>query len=191
MEASSKDVTLLLKQASSGSEHAANELVPLLYTELRRLAGHYMKRERGGHTLQATALVHEAYFKLVDQNVDWKNRSHFFAVAAQQMRRILVDYAKGHQAAKRGGSVDKLPLEQVAMLAPERGAKFLALEEALARLSTLDPRQAKVIELRFFGGLTLEEIAKFLEISVATVKREFSMAKAWLARELQKKNAAS
>lgn len=191
MEASSKDVTLLLKKASSGSEHAANELVPLLYTELRRLAGHYMKRERGGHTLQATALVHEAYFKLVDQNVDWKNRSHFFAVAAQQMRRILVDYAKGHQAAKRGGSVDKLPLEQVAMLAPERGAKFLALEEALARLSTLDPRQAKVIELRFFGGLTLEEIAKFLEISVATVKREFSMAKAWLARELQKKNAAS
>lgn len=191
MEASSKDVTLLLKKASSGSEHAANELVPLLYTELRRLAGHYMKRERGGHTLQATALVHEAYFKLVDQNVDWKNRSHFFAVAAQQMRRILVDYAKGHQAAKRGGSVDKLPLEQVAMLAPEQGAKFLALEEALARLSTLDPRQAKVIELRFFGGLTLEEIAKFLEISVATVKREFSMAKAWLARELQKKNAAS
>lgn len=191
MEASSKDVTLLLKKASSGSEHAANELVPLLYTELRRLAGHYMKRERGGHTLQATALVHEAYFKLVDQNVDWKNRSHFFAVAAQQMRRILIDYAKGHQAAKRGGSVDKLPLEQVAMLAPEQGAKFLALEEALARLSTLDPRQAKVIELRFFGGLTLEEIAKFLEISVATVKREFSMAKAWLARELQKKNAAS
>jgi RNA polymerase sigma-70 factor (ECF subfamily) len=181
-----KDVTLLLQKMSDGNQDVVSELVPLLYDELRRLASHYLRRERGDHTLQATALVHEAYMRLVDQReVRWKNRSHFFGVASQVMRRILLDYARSHKAAKRGGLADKLSLDQVMVVSKENCGELLALEEILKRLEAVDPQQAKIVELRVFGGLTVEEAAEVLAISPATVKRDWSMAKAWLTRELQ------
>jgi RNA polymerase sigma-70 factor, ECF subfamily len=186
MKPPTKDVTLLLQKMSDGNQDVVSELVPLLYDELRRLASHYLRRERGDHTLQATALVHEAYMRLVDQReVRWKNRSHFFGVASQVMRRILLDYARSHKAAKRGGLADKLSLDQVMVVSKENCGELLALEEILKRLEAVDPQQAKIVELRVFGGLTVEEAAEVLAISPATVKRDWSMAKAWLTRELQ------
>lgn len=185
MKPATKDITLLLKKLSDGNQNVVSELVPLLYDELRRLAGHYLRSERADHTLQATALVHEAYMRLVDQReVQWKNRSHFFGIASQVMRRILLDYARSHQAAKRGGLAGKLSLEEVMVVSKENCGDVLVLDEILKRLEALDPQQAKIVELRVFGGLTVEEAAEVLGISPATVKRDWRMAKAWLTREL-------
>jgi RNA polymerase sigma-70 factor, ECF subfamily len=180
------DVTILLAQLAKGNEDAAGQLIPLVYDELRRLARSYMCRERTDHTLQPTALVHEAYLKLVEQrSVDWQGRSHFFAIAAQMMRRILVDHARTHLRDKRGGGAIPAPFEEALVFAPEQSTDLVKLDESLERLAKLDPRQSKVVELRFFGGLTVEETAETLGISAKTVKREWSMAKAWLHGEMK------
>lgn len=166
---------------------APEEWSSLLYSELRRLASHYMQQERGNHTLQATALVHEAYLRLVDQRgVQWDNPNQFLGVAAQLMRRILLDYGRAHRAAKRGGNLGKVFLEEATILCKTRPADIVALDEALTKLAELDPQQARMVELRFFGGLSIEETAGVLEISPATVKRNWNVAKAWLARELRR-----
>jgi RNA polymerase sigma-70 factor (ECF subfamily) len=186
MERAPTDITVLLAQVTKGDQRAASELVPLVYDELRRLAGHYMRRERADHTLQATALVHEAYLKLVqNQAVNWQNRAHFFGIAAQVMRHILVDYARGHGREKRGAGQQLVSLEEALVLSPEKSVDFLKLDEALDRLAKLDPRQGKIVELRFFGGLTVEETAQVLGMSPRTVKREWSVAKAWLHGDLR------
>jgi RNA polymerase sigma-70 factor, ECF subfamily len=180
------DVTLMLKQLSSGDQNAVNRLVPVLYDELRRLAGYFLRKERSDHTLQATALVHEAYLRLVDQRkVEWKNRSHFFGVAAQVMRRILVDHARSHQAVKRGAAVPKLSLDEALDVCSEKSEELLALDELLTRLSVMDAQQARVVELRYFGGLSVEETAELIGVSTPTVKRDWAMAKAWLAYQLR------
>jgi RNA polymerase sigma factor (TIGR02999 family) len=185
------DVTLILKQVGAGDGDAVAKLVPLLYDELRRLASYYLRRERSDHTLQATALVHEAYIRLVDQReVEWKNRNHFFAVAAQAMRRILLDYARKHQAVKRGGAVLKISLDEAMILSEANLAELVALDRLLTQLTSIDPQQGRVVELRFFGGLSVEETAELMEISPATVKRDWAMAKAWLGRELRKSRSA-
>lgn len=163
------------------------QLLPAVYKELRRLAESYMRREYPGHTLQPTALVHEAYFKLIDQNsVKWQNRAHFFGVAAQLMRRILIDHARAKQAAKRGGSQAKVSFDEGLHWAEtdEQSADLLALDAAMEKLAKIDERQAKVVELRYFGGLSVEETAEALQTSPATVKRDWAVAKAWLYREL-------
>ena len=179
------DVTGLLDDLSAGKEHAFDELLPLVQHELRRRAAAYMRRERQNHTLQPTALVNEAFLKLVDQrNVRWQNRAHFFAVASQAMRRILVDHARTHQRVKRGGSAPPVTLDEAMIAAEGRSIDLLALDQALERLAALDPRQARIVELRFFGGQSVEETAEILSISPATIKREWSMAKAWLHAEL-------
>lgn len=160
--------------------------MPLVYDELRRLANHYLRQERSDHTLQPTALVHEAYLKLIDQSrVDWQNRAHFFGVAAQSMRRILVDHARSHRASKRGGVQQKLALDEAVDYSQPRDIDLLALDDALNLLAKLDERQSQVVELRFFGGLTIEETAAALGVSPATVKVDWSMAKAWLHREIK------
>jgi len=180
------DVTALLGELTKGNPDAGPKLIPLVYGELRRMAAGYMRRERTGHTLQATALVHEAYLKLLGQHsVDWQNRAHFFGIAAQVMRRILIDHARGHVRDKRGGGREAVPLDEALVFSPERSADFLELDSALERLAELDPRQAKIVELRFFGGLTVEEAAEVLGISPKTVKRDWSVAKAWLHGELK------
>lgn len=181
------DVTLLLSRVSEGDNSAPGKLLELVYADLRHLAAAYMKDERGDHTLQATALVHEAYLRLVDwENVTWENRAQFFAVAAQVMRRVLVDHARGKNAAKREGSQHKLALDEAVSFANEKEFDVLALEEALSSLEQLDPRQAKIVEMRFFGGLSIEEVAHVLKISPTTVKREWTIAKAWFQRELSR-----
>jgi len=190
MKSASNDVTRLLAELHSRNEDAVAKLVPLLYGELRRLASYYLRRERPEHTLQPTALVHEAYLRLVDQDVQWRNRSHFFAVAAQLMRRILVDYARSHRAAKRGGVATKISLEEGIAVSKERAGDLVALDEALNRLASIDPQQGRIIELRFFGGLTVEETAEVLGISPATVKRDWNVAKAWLSREMCRSSAS-
>jgi len=187
MESSPTDVTLMLKRLSAGDQEAVNMLVPVLYDELRRLAAYYLRKERSDHTLQATALVHEAYVRLVDQReVEWKNRNHFFGVAAQLMRRVLLDHARKHQAAKRGGPLRKVKLDDAVAMCEENAAELVALDGLLTRLSTIDPQQTRVVELRFFGGMSVEETAEVMNISPATVKREWAMAKAWFARELSR-----
>jgi RNA polymerase sigma factor (TIGR02999 family) len=194
MNPSPTDVTLLLKQLSNGNQEALAPLVPVVYDELRRLAAYYLRRERSDHTLQATALVHEAYLLLVDQRrVDWKNRSHFFGVAAQLMRRVLLMHAREHQAAKRGGGAQKLSLDETAIFSPAQAEELVVLDELLTRLAALDPQQARVVEFRFFAGLSVDETAELMSISTATVKRDWAMAKAWLAREMgrQRGGAAS
>ena len=179
------DVTLLLSRASEGDNSAPGKLLELVYDDLRHLAGAYMKDERGDHTLQATALVHEAYLRLVDwENVTWENRAQFFAVAAQVMRRVLVDHARGKNAAKREGSQQKLALDEAVSFASEKEFDVMALEDALQSLEQLDPRQAKIVEMRFFGGLSIGEVAHVLKTSSTTVKREWTIAKAWFQREL-------
>lgn len=180
------DVTSILKRASEGDESAISRLLPLVYDELRALAESFLQRERPDLTLQATALVHEAYVRLVKQEeVQWQNRAHFFAVAAQAIRRILVDHARGHQRAKRGGDRQRVRLDEDIAAPAERDLDLLAVDEALEKLAKLHPRQAQIVELRFFGGLGLKEIAEFLKVSPRTVDGDWSMARAWLRRELR------
>ena len=184
------DLTLLLKKVSDGDKTAPKELLPLVYDELRKLASRYMEKEREDHTLQATALVHEAYIRLVDwENVSWENRAHFFAVAAQVMRKILVDHARKTKAAKRGFG-QKIALDDVNSFSPEREVDLIALDDALLSLEKFDEIQSKIVELRFFGGLTIEETALALKSSPTTIKREWTVAKAWLKREISRKNNA-
>ncbi len=178
-------VTQLLFEMQRGRTGAADELLSLVYQELRRIAGGYMRRERPNHTLQATALVHEVYMQLVDQTrVDWKNRAHFFGVAAQLMRRILVEHARAHNAQKRGGAVSKISLEEVVSHLPQKELTLVALDDALHELELLDARQSRIVELRFFGGLTTEETSEVMGISTATIEREWRSARAWLHSQL-------
>lgn len=177
------EVTRLLNEMSSEPEASPERLLELVYDDLRRLAGAYMKNERSDHTLQATALVHEAYMRLVDwKNVSWQNRAQFFSVAAQVMRKILIDHARARKTQKRG--VHKLILDEAVSMPDHRQIDLVALEEALVSLEKLDPRQAKIVELRFFGGLSIEETAYLIKVSEATVRREWTFSKAWLQREL-------
>jgi len=184
------DVTGLLVAWGSGDAGAAERLLPAVYEELRRQAGRAMRREGDVHTLQATALVHEAYLRLVDQRrVEWRSRAHFFAIAAQMMRRVLVDHARTRLAAKRGGELQRVTLGDVGAAADDSGGgngdiDVLALHDALEQLAVLDPRQARLVELRYFGGLGIEETAEALDISPATVKRDWAVARAWLRRAL-------
>ncbi len=181
------DLTQMLRAAGSGNESAVNDLLPLVYDELRALAESFLKHERKGLTLQATALVHEAYLRLIKQDeVEWRDRTHFFVIAAQVIRRILVDHARERRRLKRGGDRARVQLDDDVALLPERDLDLVALDEALARLAQLDPRQARLVELRFFGGLTLQEIADFQNVSLRTVTGDWSMARAWLRRELEK-----
>ena|SRR5436190_11154055 len=185
MPESSGEITALLAQMKRGNNDALTKLIPLLYDELRRLAAHFLKDERQGHTLQPTALVNEAYLRLAGQTrADWQNRAQFMAVAAQVMRRILVDYARQHIAAKRGGGIAAVSLDEVRTGGGEPSEELLAIDEALDRLKELDPQQARVVEMRYFGGLTVEETADALDIAPRTVKREWAMAKAWLRVEI-------
>ena len=182
-----QDVTLLLKRYGEGDHNALSELMPLVYNELRRLASSYLRRERPDHTLQTTALVHEAYLRLVDQrDTHWKCRDHFLAVAAQAMRRILVDHARRHKAVKRGGPLPMLSLEEALVLSEDQSDNLLLLDRLLTRLEAIDPQEARIIELRFFAGLSVEETANAMGISPTTVKREWSVARKWLAREMGK-----
>ena len=183
MPPSPHEVTGLLEAWSHGDKAALDKLTPLVYDELRRLARRYMSRERAGHTLQTTALVNEAYLRLVDQkNVHWQNRAHFFAVAAQVMRHILIDHARTHNRAKRGGDAQLVSLEETEAMSPERAAELVALAEALNELAKLDERRSKIVELRYFGGLSIEETAEVLKVNPITVSRDWRWAKAWLYR---------
>jgi RNA polymerase sigma factor (TIGR02999 family) len=185
MDASSAEITNLLKAWSGGDPAALERLAEQVYPELRRMARQYMKNERLGNTLQATALVHEVYLRLVDvAKVEWRERAQFFAMAAQMMRRILVDAARARASQKRGGMAPKVNIDEPDVLSPAPDRSILALDEALTAFSRLAPRQAKVVELRYFGGLTEEEIVAALEISPRTVRRDWDFAKAWLLREL-------
>ena len=179
------EITELLAEWRDGNQSALDELYPLVYNELHRLARSYMSRERKGHTLQTTALINEAYVRLVDQkNVQWANRSHFFAISAQIMRRILIDHARRHAYAKRGGGAQQVSLEEAATVAPDLGLELIRLDEALKSLAEMDPLRSKVVELRYFGGLNNEEIAGVLQISENTVTRDWNMARAWLYQQL-------
>lgn len=190
MDPDTGNVTVLLAELTKGNEEAAARLIPVVYAELRRLAGSYMRRERSDHTLQATALVHEAYLKLIEQRaVNWQSRAHFFGIAAQIMRRILVDHARGHLRDKRGGGQIEVPLDEAIVFAPPQSAELVKLDQALDRLAQFDSRQAKIVELRFFGGLTVEEAAEVMGISPKTIKRDWSVAKAWLHGELKQTHA--
>jgi RNA polymerase sigma factor (TIGR02999 family) len=185
-----KNITEMLHEWSCGKAEVMNDLLPLIYDELHRRAAAYLRRERPNHTLQATALVHEAYLKLIDQREDnWENREHFYSIAAQAMRRILVDHARTRDRQKRGGSKENLPLEEALLAAAEeRSVDLIALDEAMARLAKIDPQQERIVELRYFGGMTLDEAAKALGISRATAARDWQVAKAWLHREITKMN---
>jgi len=179
------EITLLLDAWSSGNQSALDELYPLVYDELHRLARRYMSREKKGHTLQTTALINEAYVRLVDQrNVHWANRSHFFAISAQIMRRILIDHARSHAYAKRGGGQEQVSLDETATLQVTKSAELLKLDDALLSLAEIDQRRSKVVELRYFGGLSNDEIAQALGISPNTVTRDWNMARAWLYQQL-------
>jgi RNA polymerase sigma-70 factor, ECF subfamily len=178
-------VTQLLGEWSNGDEAALGKLFPLVHPELHRLAHHYMSRERMGHTLQTTAVLNEAYLRLVDETKPvWQGRSHFIAVAAQLMRHIMVDHARKHQSLKRGGGALKVTLDEAALVTETRSHELLDLDEGLERLAAQDARKAQIVELRYFGGLTVEETAEFLKLSQRTVEREWTVAKAWLYREL-------
>ncbi|MDX6497220.1 MAG: hypothetical protein QOG23_480 [Blastocatellia bacterium] len=178
-------VTQLLERWSQGDEEALDQLMPLVYDELHRLAGAYLRRERGEHTLQPTALVNEAYLKLVRQrNIQWQNRAQFFGVAAQLMRRILVDHARANYADKRGGDRVNVSLKNIGAFGTQPTTDVLALHDVLNRLAEIDPDQSRIVELRFFGGLTIEETAEVMQVSHSTVEREWKIAKAWLKREL-------
>ena len=192
---SSGEVTILLKQAREGNRDAAEKLVAAVYSQLREIARRFLSQERANHTLQATALVHEAYLQMIDQKeMNWANRAHFFAVSSQLMRHILVDHARARNAEKRGGAAAKvsldetgvIPLDFVATMQEQHYPQLIMLDTALSKLEQLDPQQSRVIELRFFGGLTEEEIATVMDISLSTVKREWKAARAWLYREMAK-----
>jgi len=184
-------VTALLRRLTAGDSEAAAEVIPVIYEELRRLAAHYMVRERSDHTLQTTALVHEAYLRLVDQQKStWQNRAHFYGAAAQVMRRILVDHARARRAEKRGGDAPHLSLDEALVFSAGQSDELVRLDDALGRLAKLDPRQSRVIELRFFAGLNVEEAAEVMGIAPKTVKRDWSAARAWLHRELRGRTGA-
>lgn len=181
-----EDVTHILQEWSAGTNNAHERLLPLVYAELRRLARHYLRKERSGHTLQPTALVHEAYLKLIDQTrVSWQNRAHFYGVAAQLMRRILVDHARAAAAEKRGGDATRFTLDEARLqLRQQKSVDLIALDEVLQRLAQIDARKSRVVEMRFFGGLREDEIAECLGVSTKTVTRDWQMAKLWLYSEL-------
>ena len=186
MQTPSGDVTQLLLDWNRGDAGALDRLLPLVEAELRRLAAHYMRGERQHHTLQSSALVNEAYLRLLDHtNIDWQNRAHFFGVAAQAMRRVLVDHARARNVQKRGGAAVKVALDDALDVAEEKAAEIVALDDALGALAAFDERKARVVELRYFGGLTAEEAAEVLGVSLATVEREWRTARAWLLRELE------
>jgi RNA polymerase sigma factor (TIGR02999 family) len=186
-ESPAPDVTQLLKQWSGGNREAFDRLVPAVYAEIRKLARSYLRRERPDHTLQATALVNEAYMRLIDQrSVNWQNRAHFFGIAAQIMRRLLVDHARMKHADKRGSGLSPVVLDEALDVAADRNLDVVALNDALTVLAELDPRQARIVELRFFGGLSIEEAAEVMQLSPATIKRELLSARAWLRRELER-----
>lgn len=183
----SKQVSELLANWNQGNAEAREALMPLVYNELRKLAASHLRRERSDHTLQPTALVHEVYLRLAEQkNVQWQDKSHFFGVAAQLMRRILVDHARSHMADKRGSGLPKASLNEAIAMSRERPAELLALDESLTQLASADPQQGRIVELRVFAGLTIEQTAEVLGISPATVKRDWNLAKAWLLREIHK-----
>jgi RNA polymerase sigma-70 factor, ECF subfamily len=188
MDSKSDQSSRVPAATGSGNSEKTNQLVQLLYGELRRLAASYLRRESSGHTLQPTALVNEAYLRLVQQDDgQWKDRNHFFSIAAQMMRRVLVDHARRSQAVKRGGPLPKLSLDQAIVYSRENAGELLLLDELMERLSEADPQQARVVELRVFGGLTVEEAAQVLGVSAPTIKRDWAMAKAWLAREMDRR----
>jgi RNA polymerase sigma factor (TIGR02999 family) len=183
----SHEVSDLLVDWGNGDQTALDKLIPLVYDELRRMAHRYMARENPDHTLQTTALVNDAYLRLVDQRrTRWQNRAQFFGIAARLMRRVLVDHARSHTCEKRGGAAIHVPLDEGTALSPERAADVLALDEALNQLTTIDPRKGQIVELRYFGGFTVEETASLLDVSDVTVMRDWSLAKAWLRREIGK-----
>lgn len=187
MSPAPQSVTQLLIGWNGGDKEALDQLVPLVYDELRRQASRYLRRERPGHTLQTTALINEAYLRLIDQkSVRWQNRAQFFGIAAQLMRRILVDHARSKHRTKRGGSAIRVSLSEAAAVTKNSDIDFVELDEALNRLAEIDPQQSKIVELRFFSGLNVEETAAALNISPATVKRDWSVAKAWLHREINR-----
>ncbi len=186
MRSGSQQITQLLLAWGNGDERALEDLMPLVYDELRKVAARHLRRMRPGQTLQTTDLVNEAYLRLIDASqVRWQNRAHFFAVSAQLMRRILVDFARRRQYQKRGGGARQVSLDEGLAIAPERGAELIALDDALGRLAELNARQAQVVELRYFGGLTEEETAEALKVSLRTVQRDWNLARLWLYRELQ------
>ncbi len=177
----SQDITGLLVAWSEGDKESLHQLIPLVEKELHRLAARYMRREKLGHTLQTTALVNEAYCKLVDQrNVHWRNRAHFFGIAAQFMRRILIDHARGHARAKRGSAQTKISLDEFALMPEQQAKELISIDEALTRLAEFDPLKSRIVEMKFFGGLTIEEIAEVEHVSTRTIDREWRKAKAWL-----------
>lgn len=184
-ESEAQEVTRLLQSLNAGNREAVDALVPLVYAELRKLAAHYLRSERDEHTLQPTALVHEAFLRLVEQETAWQNRTHFFAMAANLMRRILVDYARSHAAEKRGGAAEKISLDDAFIFVKEKPSEMIALDEALEELAKIDPRRSRVVELKFFGGLNHEEIAEILGVHVNTVLRDWNLARAWLKTQMQ------
>lgn len=185
-ENSGAELTRMLLDWGKGDKAALDRLLPLVYEELRRLANHYMRRERPDHTLQTSALINEAYIRLIDVDLAWESRAHFFGIAARLMRQILVDHARAHKQAKRGGNQHKTSLSEAIAIDNGEAAEVLALDEALNELAKLDIQQSRIVELRFFGGMTIEETAKILHISHATVERDWQMARAWLRREMMK-----
>jgi len=190
MKSSSHEVTQLLTDWGNGNQAAADKLMPLVYEELRRLAHQYMNKERPGHTLQTSALVNEAYLRLIDQKqVHWQNRAHFFGIAAQLMRRILVDYARSRRYQKRGGEAQQVELNEAMIVSRERAADVIALDDALKSLAEFDARKSQIVELRFFGGLSIEETAQALAISPGTVMRDWTLAKTWLRKEITSQNS--
>jgi RNA polymerase sigma factor (TIGR02999 family) len=180
------EITQMLIELTDGNQEVVNQILPHIYDELKRLASSYLRRERVNHTLQPTALVHEAYMKLIDQKrVHWQNRAHFFGIAAQVMRRILMDHARKHQADKRGGEAEKLPIEEeILVVSHEKSAELIALDDALQTLASMDEQKAKIVELRYFGGLSIEETAEVMGVSVPTINRQWRMAKAWLYSQI-------
>jgi RNA polymerase sigma-70 factor (ECF subfamily) len=185
MDSDSGQVTQLLKAMHAGDAQAAESLLPLVYAELHRLAKAYMRRERPDHTLQATALINEAYLRLVGEDIDWNSRSHFIGLAAHVMRRVLVDYARAHNAEQRGGALQRVEMQDELAISPERLDEVEHLDEALKKLEKENPRQARVVELRYFGGLSVEEIGALLQIAPRSVKRDWALARIWLFRELR------
>jgi len=185
---SPQDVTQLLQAWSRGDSSALEKLTPLVYNELHRLAHHYMSYENPGHTLQTTALVNEAYLRLVSNQASWQNRAHFFAISAQLMRQILVDFARSRRRQKRGGGLEPVSLEEALVLNDEREPDLVALDEALRALAAIDPQKSQVVELRFFGGLSVEETAGVLKVSAEKIRRDWNLARTWLYRELSEGN---
>lgn len=187
MDSTPAEVTSLLNKLAEGDQEAVAKLVPLIYDELRRIAGSRLRHERPNHTLQTTALVHEAYMKLVaHRKANWQNRAQFFGVASQVMRRILVDYARGQHRIRRGGRQQRVLLDDILLISPHRADELLAVNESLSKLERMDPRQARIVELRYFGGLTVDEIAEVVGVASKTVSRELKVAKAWLYDDLHK-----